>query len=370
MLLRKRRADLGEDITPQQLRDLVGDYKDQNEVMLSAVRILCYFIKDFTFDIADINSDGFKKKIDELVDRLKTAESAREVLKSLDAAKKWITDFIEIEREYLSNCDTEMKKMVDMLRDSLKDLVGEDQVFTTRMEEQNARMGKLLQLDDIRQLKQGLSTEIDAMRQAIQTKQACDSKRIEKLSKEVEVLRLSVEEYKTASMMDALTGASNRLAFDTFIRAQMQVSELRRKPLCMLMCDLDDFKKLNDTLGHRIGDVALQTFARECQSVVRDSDMVARYGGEEFALILPGSTLKVAQQVAQRIRDNVAVKRYICKEGDKSIEFKMTVSIGAAELDKRDTLSTFVSRADKALYFAKQSGKNCVKSETELKAAA
>ena len=370
MFLRKRKPGLGEELTPEQLRRMLKDYEEQNETLLSCVRILCYFIKDFTFDIADIDSEGFKKRMDELVDRMKAAGSARDVQRSLDAAQKWIADFIARERDYLSNCDSELNKMVDMLRDSLKEIVGENQVFTSHMEDQHVRMGKLLELDDIRHLKQGLSAEIETMRHAVQAKQASDSKRIETLSKEVQVLRLSVEEYMNASMQDALTSVSNRFAFDTFLRAQMQVAEIRRKPLCMLMCDLDDFKRLNDSLGHRIGDVALQTFASECQNVVRDSDMVARYGGEEFALILPGSSLKNATAIAQRIRNNVAVKRYICKEGDKSIEFSITVSIGVAQVRRRDTVSAFIGRADKALYVAKQSGKNCVKTETEIRAAA
>ena len=370
MLLRKRRSDLGEELTPKQLRELVTDYKEQNEVMLSCARILCYFIKDFTFDIADVNSEGFKKQIDELVDRMKTADSARDVQRSLDSAQKWIADFIAREREYLDTRDSELKNLVEMLHSSIMDIVGDNHVFTSHMQEQNVRIGSLLQLDDIRQLKQGLSSEMETMRQVIQEKQLGDSKRIETLSRQVDVLRTSMEEYKIASMQDGLTSASNRLAFDTFLRTQMEAAEIRRKPLCMLMCDLDDLKKLNDTFGHWIGDVALQTFARECEKAVRNTDMVARYGGDEFAIVLPGSVLKNASKIAQTIRDNVAVKRYICKKGDKSIEFSLTVSIGVSEVRRHDTVHSFVERADKALYQAKQSGKNCAKAETDLKAAA
>ena len=130
--------------------------------------------------------------------------------------------------------------------------------------------------------------------------------------------------------------------------------------LSLLMLDLDDFKKINDTYGHPIGDQVLVAFCQKCRNSIRGDDILARYGGEEFAIILPGANLKNALKKGRQICDTISSVRYTTSNRQNADCLSITVSIGVAVLKKKDTAETIIGRADKALYKAKKSGKNCV----------
>mgnify|MGYP001214746533 CR=1 FL=1 len=155
---------------------------------------------------------------------------------------------------------------------------------------------------------------------------------------------------------DALTGANNRRHF--LERAEDEVSRVKRyaRPLSFLMLDIDHFKEINDTFGHAVGDDVLRALSSECKKLLRKTDIFGRVGGEEFAAILPETTLEVATQVAERIRQALA-KVEIDGHG-YSVLF--TVSIGIVEQEYHQNLSDIMYSADKALYEAKKTGRNKV----------
>ena len=124
--------------------------------------------------------------------------------------------------------------------------------------------------------------------------------------------------------------------------------------ICALMTDLDDFKAINDTYGHLTGDEVLLAFADVMRSCFRSSDILIRYGGDEFTAILVGADAGVAQPIAERFLENVRNK--VRLPNGKAI----TISIGVAEMNYNDDLMELFSRADEALYEAKNSGKNRV----------
>jgi diguanylate cyclase len=125
------------------------------------------------------------------------------------------------------------------------------------------------------------------------------------------------------------------------------------------MLDLDDFKAINDTHGHLIGDRVLVAFSKKCKDSIRGDDVIARYGGEEFAIILSGANLRNALARARQICSAVAATRYATCDGNCEQDYlSVTVSIGVTNFKKGDTAESLISRADKALYKAKRSGKN------------
>jgi len=165
------------------------------------------------------------------------------------------------------------------------------------------------------------------------------------------------------SLLDALTGISNRRAFDQQIQHEWSHALRNRCEVSLLMLDVDQFKEYNDTYGHPQGDVMLQRITQVVQGTLKRSlDVFCRYGGEEFAVLLPGTSLQGARIVAERIREAVAQTEVYNSE-TKCIT-RPTVSIGAATAfpARGDKLSDLIERADRLLYQAKSKGRNRVES--------
>ncbi|MGZ8287806.1 MAG: diguanylate cyclase [Telluria sp.] len=153
---------------------------------------------------------------------------------------------------------------------------------------------------------------------------------------------------------DSLTGLVNRRAFFERTEAARVLAARMRKPISLMMLDIDHFKTLNDRFGHACGDEALCVFAQTSMGVLRDNDLMGRLGGEEFALALPGTDLAGALQAAERLR--AAVERAVLpKHG-----YSMTVSIGVVLVDPDEHINAALARADHALYQAKSGGRNRV----------
>jgi diguanylate cyclase len=135
--------------------------------------------------------------------------------------------------------------------------------------------------------------------------------------------------------------------------------------LCLLLFDIDHFKKFNDSFGHNIGDQVLKLLASVLRESVKGQDTAVRYGGEEFAVILPNTEIKGAFTVAENIRRRIIGKELIDrKSGDRL--GRITVSAGVAQFAPGEPLRELVERTDRALYAAKNSGRNRVVSEEEL----
>jgi diguanylate cyclase (GGDEF)-like protein len=156
--------------------------------------------------------------------------------------------------------------------------------------------------------------------------------------------------------IDSLTGMLNRRAFFERADNARQLAMRLRKPIALLMLDIDHFKQLNDGFGHACGDEALRMFADTARGALRDHDLIGRLGGEEFALALPGTTLDGALEAAERLRLAVAHAPMLgCAP-----TYRMTVSIGVVMIDAFEELTAALARADHALYAAKTGGRNRV----------
>ncbi len=164
---------------------------------------------------------------------------------------------------------------------------------------------------------------------------------------------------------DVLTGAPNRRALDELLRHQVQIAAATTRPFSVLLLDIDHFKLVNDTHGHGAGDDTLRAFAQRVREHLRQGDTCARYGGEEFVVVLPGTTLVAALEVAERLRHGVAEVSLI------SVPLvRTTVSIGAAQHRAGETAEQLMARADTAVYAAKRGGRNQVRVPAEEPASA
>ncbi len=182
---------------------------------------------------------------------------------------------------------------------------------------------------------------------------------ISNISAEVDALRQELVQVKQESRTDSLTGILNRRAFDEALAQSVDSASEQREPFCLLVVDIDHFKQFNDAHGHLVGDKVLRFVATLLKRSVKGKDIVARFGGEEFTLILPQTDLDGACIVAEQIRHAIAACR-IRKRENGEVFGKVTVSVGVAQFDLADSPNNLVERADRALYWAKDNGRNCV----------
>ncbi|MBW1991162.1 MAG: diguanylate cyclase [Deltaproteobacteria bacterium] len=173
---------------------------------------------------------------------------------------------------------------------------------------------------------------------------------------------LLFEEVKSLAVRDGLTGLYNYRYFWEMLNQQVEQSRRYGWPLSLLFLDIDDFKKVNDTLGHPQGDLVLQALARYLGTQVRQADLLCRYGGEEFVILLPQSRVEQALILAERLRDGIATTPFPLADR----EVHITVSIGVAGLAPGMDGTALVKAADTALYHAKRSGRNQVSGVVEL----
>jgi diguanylate cyclase (GGDEF)-like protein len=162
--------------------------------------------------------------------------------------------------------------------------------------------------------------------------------------------------------VDSLTGMLNRRAFFERADSARQLGMRLRKPVALLMLDIDHFKQLNDGFGHACGDEALKVFADTARGILREHDVIGRLGGEEFALALPGTTLDGAFDAAERLRVAVLGTPVLACAPD----YRMTVSIGVVMIDAGEELTAALARADHALYAAKAGGRNRIEAAAPL----
>ena len=175
--------------------------------------------------------------------------------------------------------------------------------------------------------------------------------------------RSQIENLKTAVRIDGLTQLANRMYFDEKLIEMIQLRGRYHDPFSLLMADVDDFKLINDTLGHQAGDRILKGIALKLKASVRESDFIARFGGDEFAFILPKTQAETAGEVGSKICLALGESRFVL-DGK---EFTLTLSVGVTEVTPWDTPETLIKRADWALYQAKQEGRNrAVIAETPL----
>jgi diguanylate cyclase len=179
--------------------------------------------------------------------------------------------------------------------------------------------------------------------------------RVTDLEREIHGLHKSLQEEQSLRMIDALTGIPNRAAYDDRIRHEFMRWQRENAPVSVLAWDIDRFKEINDAYGHSAGDKVLRVIAQHLAHHVRGTDFVARYGGEEFVMILIGTDATAASQTADKIR--VGIESMGFHFHNKPVA--VTASCGITTFRGDDTPETIFDRADRALYRAKDGGRNC-----------
>jgi len=187
---------------------------------------------------------------------------------------------------------------------------------------------------------------------------------VKELNSEIESMRSVMAELNEENLVDALTGIGNRRAFDRALADSLTKSQRDQRQFCLLMIDIDHFKRFNDSYGHLAGDSVLRYVARRIKKGTKGQDFVCRYGGEEFSIILPNTDYHGGLVVAQAIADKVS-KRILSAGKDSRPMGRVTLSVGVAISRLGDDAEILIGRADDCLYRAKAGGRNRVLGERE-----
>ena len=174
---------------------------------------------------------------------------------------------------------------------------------------------------------------------------------------QIEMLQEELVQARQEATIDALTGLHNRRGLDISLQASLEETTRIKKPLCVLMIDIDHFKAINDSHGHLIGDKVLISVGKLLSNQVRGDDYVARYGGEEFIVILQETPITAAFTLAEKIRSSIERLKLKQVKTGKSLD-PITVSLGVASFRYGEAMEDFLNRCDEALYRAKKLGRN------------
>ena len=304
--------------------------------------------------------EGWARKI--TVGSGKNGESdngeGRPFKRDFGGVRRYFTAQRSHEREFVGRSLGNLREAVHAFARCLTTTVGEDRAADERV---GAQLGKLIgafQSNDSQTIRREAEGIVVVVQEVMAKRSESQKRMLGELSQKIADLRDELQETREKAALDPLTQLFNRAALDAHLDRVADLAFLLSSNPCILMIDVDHFKKCNDSYGHPAGDEVLRRVADGLvRNFLRREDFVARYGGEEFVVVIPDSSLHNAEQRAERVRQSLADLEIETGKG----KIQLTVSIGLASLSSGDTGATWLARADAALYEAKGGGRNCVR---------
>jgi len=281
-----------------------------------------------------------------------------------ELAERLYNEFLKAQdaNERISSVSERMANRINAVHDAIDTAMATANAYSGTLQSASGDLGHdHMSEAELRAMAQRMLAETRRMQDANQQLE----QKLEASRDDISALQRDLDEVRRESMLDPLTKIFNRKSFDEGMLKAFADAELGTS-FCLMLLDIDHFKRFNDTWGHQTGDQVLRLVAMTLKSNIKGKDMAARYGGEEFAAILPETDLEGAIIVADNIRKAVQAKELLKRSTNEKLG-RITASFGVAIYRKGDTPSTMIERADRCLYAAKHAGRNRVLSETELK---
>lgn len=253
----------------------------------------------------------------------------------------------------------ELKKIIGSLAAHIQSLAMSSEKFGSKLENYSRQIAATTTIDEIRSVQKAILSDTMSIQKenaSAREKMLESEKRLKESSQRITQLEAELEAARKEKFIDHLTKLSNRGYLDTKLKEDTAAFARYGDPFCLIIFDVDHFKKFNDTYGHQAGDGVLQAVAATAKETMRSTDTVARYGGEEFVIVVYKAKIEEAVKAAENLREAVAGHEFVFK-GEKKI-VQVTISLGVTQVAKGDTPKSLLERADACLYEAKKQGRN------------
>lgn len=295
-------------------------------------------------------SAGKSLRLNREVDALIKSEGALEQ----DDAVALFQRFFSVGSETLiEDIRCELVAMVAQVIGSLIDIAGKTSLVNKRIAAQIDRLADTKKPSEVVETATAIIAETRGFVMESRQLQAEFTNSVEEMKR----LKHELSNAKREAAVDSLTGLYNRRAFDQRLDELIEQSRREGDTFCLMLFDIDLFKRINDSYGHIVGDKVLSEFGKQLSRLVRGSDFLARFGGEEFAILLPRTRLANAFTVAENVRTTLERVRLKRSRSARAIE-AVTVSIGVADYRPHESREALITRCDRALYRAKDLGRN------------
>ncbi len=271
--------------------------------------------------------------------------------------RRFFEEHRRTESAFVKTSLSALRSTIDTFARCVRTTVVDDRTADAAARGQLTELSEALSSNDIARIRTTATNLATTVSASIEKRHERHKAQIEALAEQLRNIRGELLQARERATMDALTRLYNRAAFDEHVTRISDLGLLLGTPPSLLMVDVDHFKRLNDNYGHPTGDEALRRVS-ECllRTFLRKEDFVARYGGEEFAVVLMDASLADSRSMAERLRK--AVRAMAIEHRGSS--FNMTISIGVASLVPGESAASWIERADKALYAAKNDGRDRV----------
>ncbi|MET0343966.1 MAG: GGDEF domain-containing protein [Polyangiales bacterium] len=334
------------------------------DVVLETAAGLLRVLGDHAFDTEEAKSSDIRKQAEGWARHLllgtahpeRGSQPASERERDFVGARRWAENVRKAELAYVRSALSEFRQVVWSVVQNFHRAVNAEGQEDRQVAEQINRLREAIDSDSLELLRKEAAVVASTLSTIVADREQRRSVQFEELGSELKNMHKRLDDARRSSETDPLTGLHNRRALDAYLERVVEFDGLTGVPALLLVIDVDNFKKINDTYGHPVGDDALRVLSKELVRLfLRKSDFVARYGGEEFVVVVRDMELKHASSLAERARERVANALIPSQP-----ELKLTVSIGVSDLRVGDDALVWLMRADAALLRAKQEGKNRV----------
>jgi diguanylate cyclase len=338
--------------------------RQRADALLALADRLLHLIAGHAPDDPSLQSERFLAQVERWRTDLKDEDDPERLNALVDEAAGAVSAFLERVQVYRDDREHELVELVHVLRDVIDAVKGDSDQYELELLRSTTELGRMAEIEDIRELKRSLAREVKVLREAVADHRAKEAKHYATLSSRVQSLEQSLVKAKADAATDALTGLPNRGAFDAALVDWARKAAGEKASFALAMVDLDDFKRINDTYGHPVGDRVIVAAAQVLQRALGAGELAARFGGEEFAVLLRVSSAGKAKQRLTQLLESLPPSYQYEVDGKKGF-VSFTFSAGVTAWAAGDTPESIVKRADEALYDAKRKGKKRVETRPQ-----